>query len=86
MLLSKLGVSHGAQLQIKSQANEEEEDGMKEESKKEDSLLICFVIERDDEIGLKRFYFEKTKTLDELLQYFLSMEALFDEKKRRFRK
>lgn len=85
MLLSKLGVSHGAQLQIKSQANEEE-DGIKEEGKKEDSLLICFVIERDDEIGLKRFYFEKTKTLDELLQYFLSMEALFDEKKRRFRK
>jgi hypothetical protein len=38
--------------------------------------MICFVIERDDVIGLKRFYFEKNKTLEDLLQYFLAMESL----------
>ena len=85
MLLTKLGIIHGAQLQIKSSANEQEQ-GMKKEGKKEDSLMICFVIERDDVIGLKRFYFEKSKTLSELLSYFLSMEALDDDKKRRLRK
>lgn len=85
MLLPKLGIIHGAQLQLKSQGNEDEEGGTKEEQK-DQSLLICFVMERDDVIGLKRFYFEKTKNLQDLLQYFLGMESLEDNKKRRFRK
>jgi hypothetical protein len=47
--------------------------------------LLCFLIERDDVIGLKRIYFEKTKTLRELLNYFCASESLL-EAKHRFRK
>jgi len=40
---------------IKSLSADEEDN--KEEQKTTNELLICFVIERDDVIGLKRFYF-----------------------------
>ena len=58
---------------------------MKQE-KKDLGDLICFVIERDEVIGLKRFYFEKTKTLEELVQHFKNMEGIKDQLKRRVRK
>ena len=84
MLLPKLGIFHTSQLHIKSRGNEEEED-MKE-GKKENSNLICFAIERDEIIGLKRFYYEKSKTLNDLFKHFLKMEGIKDDHKRRFRK
>ena len=56
------------------------------EGKKENSNLICFAIERDEIIGLKRFYYEKSKTLNDLFKHFLKMEGIKDDHKRRFRK
>lgn len=56
MLLPKLGITHGVQLLIKTYSAEEEE-GSKQQKKTTNEHLICFVIERDDVIGLKRFYF-----------------------------
>lgn len=58
---------------------------MKDKKKKDDNL-ICFIIERDDCIGIKRLYFDKTKSLEMLLKYILEVEAITDAKKRRIRK
>jgi len=84
MVLPKLGIVHTTQLHIKSRGNEEEQSVTLE--KKDNNSLICFVIERDEIIGLKRFYFERNKTLDDLFKHFIKMEHITDDHKRRFRK
>ena len=67
-------------------AAESEEQEAEEGEKKVETKLICFIIERDDVIGLKRIYFEKEKTLKELLNYFKASEAMPNDIVHRFRK
>lgn len=42
-------------------------------------------MERDDVVGLKRIYYEKSKMLDDLLKFVVASESL-KEAKYRFRK
>lgn len=82
ILLPKLGITHCGQIIIKTLGAEDEGDA--EESKKESSTF-CFLVERDDVIGLKRIYFEKVRTLRELLNFVVTSESL-KEGRYRFRK
>lgn len=47
--------------------------------------MLCFVVERDDQIGIKRFYFSKYETLDSLLKYILKTEGMDEKEVRRLR-
>jgi hypothetical protein len=38
-----------------------------------DKDLICFVVERDDQIGIKKFYFSKYETLEALLHFIAKL-------------
>lgn len=67
--LPKLGITHCGQIIIKTLGVEEEADT--EENKKE-STTLCFLIERDDVSGLKRIYFERVKSLRELLNFVIA--------------
>ena len=82
MPLPKLGITHCGQIIIKTLGSEDEQEA--EEKKKETSTL-CFLVERDDVVGLKRIYFEKVKALEELLKFVIASESL-KEAKYRFRK
>lgn len=46
------------------------------EEKKKETTTLCFLVERDDVVGLKRIYYEKTKTLDDLLKFVVASESL----------
>ena len=85
MTLPKLKFVNEAQVILKTlESNNNKGEGKEsgngkergENEDEEDNDLICFIVERDDEIGIKRLYFDKHSTLVELLTHVMKVEGM----------
>lgn len=83
ILLIKLGFCQECQVIIRVFEGVEGGDGEKvDDVELKDSNLLCFVVERDDLIGVKRMYVDKKKTLGAFLEELIVGEGLIGQKRR----